>query len=56
VNFSPDGKTLAVADDYGITLRDLASGAEKRSTGIYGALSIAFTKDGRTLASAGRKA
>jgi WD40 repeat protein len=53
VAFSPDGKTLAIADDYGVTLRDLASQTEKRSQGIFGARSIVFTADGRTVATAG---
>ena len=55
VAFSPDGKTLAIADDYGVTLRNLATGTEKRSSKIYGVLSVAFTPDGRTLATAGKE-
>lgn len=55
VVFSPDGRTLAVADDYGVTLRNVESQTEKRSKGIYGAVSIAFAADGKTLAAAGRE-
>ncbi len=55
VAYSPDGRTLAVADEYGITLRDLGGGPERRSSGILGAFSIAYTPDGKTLAVAGRE-
>ena len=55
VTFSPDGRMLAIADDSGVTLREVASGTERRSSKIYGVLSIAFTPDGRTLATAGKE-
>jgi WD40 repeat protein len=54
VAFSPDGKTLATADDGGTTrLWNLATGQQIRSLAVGGsgtANSVAFSPDGKTLA------
>jgi RNA polymerase sigma factor (sigma-70 family) len=54
--FSPDGKTLATAEDgRGIVLWDVASGKEvTRFTGQGDGVAVAFAPDGRSLAAAGR--
>ncbi|MGH7169031.1 MAG: WD40 repeat domain-containing protein, partial [Gemmataceae bacterium] len=51
--FSPDGRALAVADERGIVLHDLASGRQfHRLSGFAAGVSaLAFSPDGKTLAS-----
>jgi WD40 repeat protein len=53
--FSPDGQTLAAADGAVIRLWDVATGKERLDfPGHHGAVqSVAFTDDGKTLASGG---
>jgi WD40 repeat protein len=55
LSFSPDGKTLATAEEKGIRLWDLGRGKEvRRLPGTSGALeALAFAPDGKTLASGG---
>jgi RNA polymerase sigma factor (sigma-70 family) len=55
VVFAPEGKTLASADREGARLWDVATGQEIRRfrTDAWGARSVAFSPDGRTLAATG---
>jgi WD40 repeat protein len=54
VAISPDGQTLAVGDAQAVQLYDLASGKEKtRLQGQRSVLSVAFSADGKLLASGG---
>ena len=56
LKFSPDGTLLAVASDSGVWLYDTATGDAvtlMRSGNSFAARSVAFSPDGRTLASGG---
>ncbi len=49
-SFSADGKTLAGADGYGVTLWDVGTGKWLHDLGhVHRVVSLAFTPDGRTL-------
>jgi WD40 repeat protein len=49
---APDGTTLAVADDRSVSLYDVTTGKDLREFRV-GRPSIAFSPDGRTLATTG---
>jgi WD40 repeat protein len=55
VAFSPDGRTLAVGRDLGITLHDVETGrerAELTADDAYDCVDLSFSADGRRLAAA----
>lgn len=51
---APDGKTVAVGDAKSISVRDVESGKETQEFKHAGALCLAYSADGKLLASGGR--